>query len=112
MRRHVTSFVGFVLLLTAPFGATAWAARQPSAAHVEQMATHFFQRYGKKFPATAFGQHRVTQAQLLDMAEIHKHYLMTTVTLTTADGPQQHVNCAVEKRPLGGWKIVAWELQQ
>lgn len=87
----------------------ACAGRQPTLARSTALVQRHFHKYGKKFPDSLFGQHKVSKLAVLHVQEIHKYYVHVIADLALDHGVIVRVQVAVERRAPTGWRVVAWE---
>lgn len=97
------SLLGFFLL-------SACGGRIPSTETAQDIVKGYFNKYGKKYKDSPFGDRKVQQVQVLSMEEIQKHlaYGTALITLDNAAIFKIHMNF-IYKAPLG-WKQQGWEL--
>ena len=95
------------LSLVAPsFGC---AGRQPTHAKAEKVLHKYFTKYGKKYPTTVYGQYPVSEVSVLEVMELHRHYVHVLADVKLANGGQERIRAALEKKAPVGWRFVAWE---
>ena len=83
-------------------------ARQPEQKKSAKLMRNYFQKYGKKYPNTPFGQSRVDSVDILGQKEIHKGLVAVESFLTFKDGTVQRVQATIKRTPLG-WRFSSWE---
>jgi len=78
----------------------------PQKAHGK---THkHFQKYGKKYKDSDFGQHRIEKVEIASVKEIQKNLAEAEAYAYLADGIVYRVRVTLRKKPFG-WKVVSWE---
>lgn len=97
-----------VLLLIAAF-LVAGCARTPNPKTSQKVINKYFKKYGKKYPATVYGQNKVKQVEVTGIQEIHRHLVSADTFLTLGNGQVQRIHATLMKGPWG-WKFVSWEL--
>lgn len=86
----------------------ACGGRLPSTSKSTQLIRKQFNKYGKKYETSPFGNKKVTNVEILGVEEIHKH-LVSVQAFITLEGSDVHkVRVTIEKGPFG-WRTVAWE---
>ena len=96
------------VVILAALALMASCARVPSTKRSSRILLSHFKKYAKKYPDTVYGQHGVTEAEITEQNEIHKHLVAVKAFITLGDGSVQRVHATVEKGPLG-WRFVSWE---
>lgn len=87
---------------------TACAARMPSQPRTVTILRKHFDRYGKKFPESPFGNKKIRNVEILETGEIHKG-LVYAVAFVTIEGPEVFkIRMTLEKKSFG-WRTVYWE---
>lgn len=88
----------------------ACGGRIPSADTAQDIVKGYFNKYGKKYKETPFGNHKVQQVQILSMEEIQKNLAYGSALLTLDNGSAFKINMNfIYKAPLG-WRQQGWEL--
>ena len=87
----------------------AGCARMPKPDRSTQVLRSHFKRYGKKYPATIYGQSRVKEMDITGQEEIRKHLVAVNSFVTLESGDVQRVHATLEKGPFG-WRLLSWEL--
>ena len=94
------------------FAATALllcsCARMPSEKKSAKIIHKYFEKYGKKYPTTPFGESKISQVDVTSREEIHKNLVAIDAFLTYKDGSVQRVNTTIGKGAFG-WKFRSWE---
>ncbi|OGQ05384.1 MAG: hypothetical protein A2979_10080 [Deltaproteobacteria bacterium RIFCSPLOWO2_01_FULL_45_74] len=86
----------------------ACAGRLPSTSKSTSIIRKHFNKYGKKYEASPFGNKKVTNVEILSVDEIHKQ-LISVQAFVTLEGSDVHkVRVTIEKGPFG-WRYVSWE---
>lgn len=85
------------------------AARQPSVKKSQHLIERHFNRYARKYPESVFGNSKVSDVNVLNTSELHKHYVHVIADVNMDNGASERVRAAIEKKPPLGWRIVAWE---
>ena len=98
------------LLILLLVSTAACTHRIPSTHQSERLIRNYFTHYGKLYPATPFGGHRVTKVEFLSLDEIQKDLAQAEVFLSLAGNEDQLMKARItfKKRTLR-WKILYWE---
>jgi hypothetical protein len=96
------------LAVVMSFALSFGCARQPSHSRSSKLIKSYFKKYGKKYPATAFGNNKIDTVEITKQEEVHKHLVSIEAFITFKDGSVQRINFTSEKGPLG-WRFVSWE---
>lgn len=86
----------------------AGCARQPQPKKSANIMRSYFTKYGKKYPATPFGQSKIGTVEVLGQQEIHKGLVAVESFLTFKDGSVQRIQATLKRTPLG-WRFSSWE---
>lgn len=84
-------------------------ARLPKPETSARLIRKHFKKYGKKFPQTVYGQSKVSEVEITDQSEIHKHLVAVESFVTLENATVRRIYATVEKGPFGWWKFVSWE---
>lgn len=99
---------GLAIILLVPILLAYGCARIPSMKRSANILRTHFKKYAKKYPETVYAKHRVTEVEITDRQEIHKHLVAVEAFITLDDGDVQKILASVEKGPFG-WRFVSWE---
>ncbi len=100
----------YLLITALLLSLSSCAGRIPSTDTAQDIITGYFNKYGKKYQETAFGNHKVQQVQIISMEEIQKNLAYGTALLTLDNGSAFKINMNfIYKAPLG-WRQQGWEL--
>lgn len=91
---------------------TTQAARLPSPERVQKISQKFFDRYGKKFPETVFGQHNTQTIQINSIHEVSYHVAYADVALLFKDGRVGRALVKLDKKFPKSWRVISWEMLQ
>ena len=80
----------------------------PSNKRAQSAVHSYFKKYAKKYPSTSFGQHKVTEVEIIKQNEIKRNFVALEAYLTLGDGSLRKIYATLEKRALI-WKFVSWE---
>jgi len=97
-----------LLAMALSLAVPACGGRLPKAKTAGNVVENYFHKYGRKFKASDFGQHKIDEVAVLDTQEIHKNLVAVTAQVKFQNGPSQMVRCVLEKKALG-WRFVSWE---
>ena len=94
-----------LLTLTLP----ACGGRVPSQANAANIAKGYFNKYGKKYPGSAFATSSVNTVEVKSVKEIQKDVANGLLLVKLADGTEVPVIMTyIRKIPLG-WRTTSWE---
>ncbi len=100
----------FILIVMLLLTLQACGGRVPSTATAQDIVKGYFNKYGKKYKDSPFGDHKVQQVQILSMEEIQKHLSYGTALVTLDNAALFKINMNfIYKAPLG-WRQQGWEL--
>lgn len=86
----------------------ACGGRLPTTSKSTNLIRKHFNKYGKKYETSPFGNKKVANVEILSVDEIHKH-LVSVQAFVTLEGSDVHkVRVTIEKGPFG-WRTIAWE---
>ena len=108
--RSMKRRLGCTLMILAALTICASCARVPSNSRSASILKSHFKKYGKKYPATPYGQHKVTDVEVSSQSEIHKGMVAVEAFVTFDDGNLQRVYATLERGPVG-WRFVSWEIE-
>jgi hypothetical protein len=103
--RRSLGFLAVMVLVAASF---TGCARTPSTKKSAKVIQHHFQKYGKKYRSTVYGQSGVKEVEVTGQQEIHKGLVAVESFLTLGDGNVQRIHATLERGPFG-WRFVSWE---
>lgn len=84
-------------------------ARMPKPETSARLIRKHFKKYGKEYPSTIYGQSKVTEVEITDQAEIHKHLVAVESFVTLEDGNVRRIYATLEKGSFGWWRFISWE---
>jgi len=84
-------------------------ARMPKPQTSAKLIRKHFKKYGKEYPDTIYGRSKVSDVEVTDQAEIHKHLVAVESFVTLEDGTVRRIYATLEKGPFGWWKFISWE---
>ncbi len=88
----------------------ACGGRIPSTQRAQNIIKSHFNHYGKKYPETPFGGHKVQQIQILNLEEIQRHLSYGSALLTLDNGAVFKINMNFLYKSPFGWRQQGWEL--
>ncbi len=83
-------------------------ARQPKPDTAKSIIQKYFVTYAKTYNETIFAKDDIMSVDIIEQAEIHKHFVHMQAFLEFKSGQVMRINATLEKHPLG-WKLVSWE---
>ena len=107
MRKYLSIFL--VLSFVAALSVTTGCARRPTPNRVRSLSSHHFKKYGKKYPETIYGQHKVESIDIISSEELHKYLVAVVLGLTFDDQSSQEVRMTLERKSFG-WQMLSWEV--
>lgn len=102
MKKEVALFIVWMTLLTSCGG------RLPEAKTAHHKLENYFEKYGKKYRKSDFGQHKLDKVEIFDIEEVKKNVATVNAYVHLKDGPVYPVRVTLQKKTYG-WKVLAWE---
>jgi RecB family exonuclease len=90
----------------------AHANRLPEPKQIQTLTQKFFNRYGKTYPETVFGQHNLNKVQINSVREISYHVAYADLVLLFKDGKMGRSLVKITKKFPKGWRVTSWEILQ
>ena len=87
---------------------SACGGRLPNPSTSQKLIKKYFNKYGKKYPSTIYGQSKVAKVEIDKQSEIHKKFVSVEAYVVLEDGNLRKVIASLEKGPVS-WKFVSWE---
>ena len=100
MKKALSLFI-FVLFLAA-------CTRVPTAKRADHLLTHFFNKYGKKYPASDFSS-KVSHIEIESINELQKNLAAIGANVQLENGNTIPVEVTVLRKAPFGWRINGWE---
>lgn len=104
--------LALALLLSLCLTGAACGGRTPSNVKTAKIAKGFFNKYGKKFKDTQFGQSKVSQVEVKEVRELQKNVSTSFLLVKMADGTEIPVIMTLIRKPVSGWHTTSWEVAQ
>ena len=97
-----------LLLLVFFISLSGCAGRVPSAQRAHHLTQKYYKKYGKKYKASDFGEHRVERVEIVKVQELQKKIADIDAYVYLESGPVYWVRVTVQKKTFG-WRVVSWE---
>ena len=98
------------LLLIFAFAQVGCGTRTPSQAKTARIAKGFFNKYGKKYKETEFGQGKVSQVEVKEVRELQKNVSTSFMLVKMDTGSEIPIIMTLIRKPISGWKTTSWEI--
>ena len=82
--------------------------RIPSPQTAHGKVQKYFQKYGKRYKNSDFGQHKLERVEISSVQEIQKNMAEAEAFAYLADGVVYKVRVILRKKTFG-WKVISWE---
>jgi hypothetical protein len=86
----------------------ACSGRVPSPQTAHDKTQKHFQKYGKRYKDSDFGQHKLERVEISSVDEIQKGLAEAEAYAYLADGGVYKVRVILRKKTFG-WKVISWE---
>lgn len=98
-----------ILLITiCLFALMACGGRLPSSSRSTSLIRKHFNKYGREYEKSPFGDKKVTNVEILQVNEIHKKLVAVIAFVTLSGSEVFKVRVTLEKGPFG-WRYASWE---
>lgn len=88
------------------------AARLPSPKQIQTVTQKFFNRYGRRYPDTVFGQRNLNTVQINSVREVSRNVAYADLVLQFKDGKFGRSLVKITKKFPKGWHVTSWEILQ
>ncbi|MFO1518515.1 MAG: hypothetical protein U1F57_02430 [bacterium] len=98
----------YLFLLLFPF-LFACGGRVPDPKTAQNIIKDHLNDYGKKYPASVFGGHKVAKVDIVQIEEIQRYLATGIANVALDDGSQFKVQMDFLYKPPLGWRQQGWE---
>ena len=97
-----------ILSFCVTFFTLGCAERIPKPERAQKIMSHYYKKYGKKYPKSPFGHADVDSIEVSEIEEIHKDLVYANAFVFLKDKTALKVRFTLIKKAFG-WRAQSWE---